>query len=137
MATSGFDSTTAGLVIAAINGGTAFTVTGPFKCLFNSTQRTTDSGADTEWTTASGYTAGTGFSGLTFAAATTDGTGGHQASNVAATITNAPAQTWTGNTVKDSSTPKATWWSTLGTPKTVNLGDTCTIPSGGFTTNMG
>lgn len=136
--TSGLDSVTAGLLVAALNGGTAFTVTGPFKVLFNSVQRTANNGSDTEWTTSGGYTSGTGFSGLTFAAATTDATGGHQASNNAATITNAPAQTWAGCTIKDSGTPKTLWYAPVtGGSKTVNSGDTVTVPSGSFTTNLG
>jgi LysM repeat protein len=136
MATSGIDVTTAGLILAAMNGGTAFTVTGPFKVLFHSVIRTADNGSDTEWTTSGGYTAGTGFSGLTFAAATTDATGAHQASNVLATITNAPAQTWQGCTIKDSGTPKTTFWAALASSKTVNAGDTVSVPSGSFTTNL-
>lgn len=136
--TSGIGHTQAGLIIAAINGGTAYSVTTPLKVLFNSVQRTANNGSDTEWTTSGGYTAGTGFSGLTFAAATTDATGGHQASNILATITNAPAQTWAGCTVVDSTgTPKVLWYAPVSPSKTVNAGDTVSVPSGSFTTNLG
>jgi hypothetical protein len=139
MATNGFDATTGALVIAAINGGTAVTFTTPLKVLFNSAQRTADNGTDTEWVAGGGYTVGTGFSGLTFAAATTDATGAHQASNVLVTLANIlNNSTWAGNTVKDTSgTPKQTWWATLASSKTVNSGDTVSIASGSLTTNMG
>lgn len=139
--TSGLSSGANGaaqLLLANANAGTATGITSPFKCLFLSAIRTANNGTDTEWATAAGYTAGTG-AAITFAAATTDTTGAHQSSNVAVTITNAPAQTWAGNIIKDSSaTPKETWYAPLtGGSKTVNLGDTCTIPSGSFTTNLG
>jgi hypothetical protein len=138
MATTGIDSGTAALILAAMNGGAAVTFTGPLKVLWLSAVRTADNGTDTEVSTGSGYTAGTGFSGLTFAAATQDATGAHQASNVAASVVNMPACTWAGNKIVDSSgTPKPTFWMTLGSSKTVNLGDTVTIPSGSLTTNLG
>jgi hypothetical protein len=138
MATSGIDSGTAALILAAMNGGTAVTFATPLKCLFLSAVRTVDNGTDTEWATASGYTAGTGFSGLTFAAATQSGTGAAQASSNAATITNAPAQTWAGCRIVDSSaTPKPTFWAALAANKTVNAGDTVTVPTGQFTTSLG
>lgn len=139
--TSGLSSGTNGvaqLALAAINGGTALSITGPLKVLFLSAIRTVNNGTDTEWSTSGGYTAGTGFSGLTFAASTQDTTGSHQASNVAATITNAPAQTWAGCIVKDSTgTPKELWYAPVSPSKTVNSGDTVTVPSGSFTTNLG
>lgn len=136
--TSGLSAGTAALVLAAINGGTAVTFAGPLKCLFLSAVRTANNGTDTEWTTSGGYTAGTGFSGLTFAAASTTTTGASQASSNAATITNAPAQTWAGCIVKDSSgTPKETFYAPVSPSKTVNAGDTVTVPSGQFTTTLG
>src|SRR5688572_8814459 len=95
--TSGLSSGTNGiaqLAIAALNGGTALSISTPLKSLFLSAIRTANNGTDTEWSTSGGYTNGTGFSGMTFAAATADATGAHQNSNVAAQITNAPAQTW-------------------------------------------
>jgi hypothetical protein len=134
---AGIDSATSALILAAINGGTPVTFTGPIKCLFNSVQRTTDTGADTEWTSSGGYVAGTGFSGVTFAAAAA-GAPSTQASNVAISITNAPAQTWAGCTLVDTSgTPKKTFWAALASSKTVNSGDTVTVPSGSFTTSLG
>lgn len=145
--TSGLSSGTNGiaqLAIAAINNGTALSITSSLKVGFLTAVRTTNNGTDTEWSTSGGYTAlgssGTGgVSPLTFAAATTDTTGAHQASNVAITVTNAPAGTWAGNIVRDSAaTNKETWYAPVtGGSKTVNAGDTCTIASGSFTTNLG
>lgn len=138
--TSGLDSGSAALLIAAINGGTAFTVTTPFKTRFMSVIRTANNGADTEWATASGYTAG-GVSGpaTPWQAATTDATGAHQLSNAttgAVTVTNAPAQTWQGCVIYDA-VPKALWYAPVTPSKTVNLGDTVTVPAGSFQTNLG
>jgi len=139
--TSGLSSAATGvaqLALAAINGGTALSITGPLKVLFLSAIRTVNNGTDTQWSTSGGYTNGTGFSGLTFAAATTDTTGAHQSSNVAATITNAPAGTWAGCKVVDSAgTPKELWYAPVSPSKTVNAGDTVTVPSGSFTTDLG
>lgn len=145
--TSGLASGTNGvaqLALAAINNGTALAITSPLRVGFLSAVRTANNGTDTEWTTSGGYTAlGSsstgGVSGLTFAAATTDTTGAHQASNVAITVSNAPAQTWAGNVVHDSAaTNKETWYAPLtGGSKTINSGDTVTISSGSFTSNLG
>lgn len=133
---SGIDSTTTAAILTAVNGGTAFTITGPLKVLFLSAVRGTDTGSDTEWTTSGGYTLGTGFSGLTFAAAT-PGAPSTQNSNVAATITNAPAQTWAGCKIVDSSgTPKTTFYAALASNKTINSGDTVTVPSGSWQTSL-
>lgn len=139
--TSGLSSGTNGaaqLLIVNANAGTATGITSPFKCLFLSVVRTANNGTDTEWSTSGGYTAGTG-GAITFAAVTADATGAHQASNVAVTITNAPAVNWAGNIIKDSSaTPKETWYAPLtGGTKAINAGDTCTIASGSFTSNLG
>ena len=135
---SGLDSVTAAAILTEINGGAAFSVTGPLKVLFLSAVRATATGSDVEWTTSGGYTAGTGFSGVTFAAASA-GAPSTQNSNIAVTITNAPAQTWAGNKVVDSSgSPKTTFWGTItGGNKTVNAGDTVTIPSGSLQTSLG
>ena len=135
---SGLDDATSGALLALLNQGTAFTITTPIKCLFLSAVRATATGSDTEWTTSGGYTAGTGFSGVTFAAFTA-GAPSTQNSNIAVTITNAPAQTWAGNRLIDSTgTPKETFWGTLtGGNKTINAGDTCTIPSGSLQTSLG
>jgi LysM repeat protein len=140
--TSGLSAATtigvAQLALAAMNGGTALSITGPLKVLFLSAIRTANNGTDTQWATSGGYTSGTGFSGLTFAAVTADATGAHQVSNVAATITNAPAQTWAGCKVVDSAgTAKEIWYAPVSPSKTVNAGDTVTVPSGSFTTDLG
>lgn len=139
--TSGLSSSANGiaqLALAALNGGTALSVTAPLKVLFLTTVRTVNNGTDAEWSTGGSYVNGTGFSGLTFAAATTDTTGAHQLSNVAAQITNAPAGSWAGCIVKDSAgTPKEFWYAPVSPTKTINLGDTVAVPSGQFTTNLG
>lgn len=145
--TSGLSAGTNGVAqkaIAAINGGTALAITTPLKVGFLTAVRTTNTGTDTEWSTSGGYTAlSTGSTGgvqpLTFAAATTDTSGAHQASNVAISVTNAPAGTWAGNIVRDSTTTNLELWyaPVTGGSKTVNSGDTCTISSGNFTTNLG
>jgi LysM repeat protein len=146
--TSGLASGTNGvaqLALAAINNGTALAITSPLRVGFLSAVRAVNNGTDTEWTTSGGYTAlGTsatgGVSGLTFAATSQDTTGSHQASNVAITVTNAPAQTWAGNIVHDSkvTTNLETWYAPLtGGSKTINAGDTVTISSGSFTSNLG
>lgn len=135
------------LLIAAANGSPFSTLTAPLKVAFLSVVRTTNNNTgtpDTEWPTAAGYTAtGSSSTGggqpLTFAAATADTTGAHQVSNVAVSITNAPAGNWAGNLVKDSTaTNKTGWYAAItGGTKTINLGDTCTIASGSFATNLG
>lgn len=139
---SGIDSTTSAALLSALlpnvtTGTSTFTITAPLKCLFLSGVRSTDTGSDTEWTTSGGYTAGTGFSGLTFAAASS-GAPSTSVSNVAATITNAPAQTWAGcKIVTSDGTAKTLFWATLSANKTVNAGDTVTVPSGSFTATLG
>lgn len=144
--TSGLSSGTNGiaqLALAALNGGTALAITGPLRVGFLSAIRTVNNGTDTEWATSGGYTAlGTGstggVSGLAFAAATTNTAGATQVSNVAVTVTNAPAQTWAGCIVRDSTaTNRELWYAPVSPSKTVNSGDTVTVPSGSFTTNLG
>jgi hypothetical protein len=144
--TSGLSSGTNGiaqLAIAALNGGTALSITGPLRVGFLTSVRTANNGTDTEWSTSAGYTAlGSsstgGVSGLTFAAATTGATGATQLSNVASTVTNAPAGTWAGCIVRDSTaTNKELWYAPVSPSKTINLGDTVSVPSGQFTTNLG
>jgi hypothetical protein len=142
MATTGIDVTTANKVLdaltpAATSGTTtvgALTITAPIKCRFDSAMTTTDSGASTEWTTSGGYTAGGVSTGTGWAAASA----GTKATNAAITITNAPAQTWAGNELWDSSaTPVRTFWGVItGGSKTVNAGDTCTISSGSLTLSL-
>jgi hypothetical protein len=180
MATSGIDSVTSAAILTEMNGGTAFSVTLPLRCLFHSAMRTTDSTTDTEITTSSGYVAKAGSlysgTGLTFAAASA-GSPSTQNSNVAATVTNMPASTWAGNTITDSkATPRTTSADgvttsaspnissasgaflssdvgaivtgtniptntiivsvTSGSSKTVNAGDTVTVPSGSWQTSL-
>jgi hypothetical protein len=145
--TNGLSSGTNGIaqtLIAAANGSAWTTLTAPLKVGFLSVVRTANNGTDTEWSTSGGYTAlGSSSTGgaqpLTFAAATADSTGGHQASNVAVSVSNAPAGNWAGNIVRDSATTnKETWYGPItGGTKTINSGDTCTIASGSFTTNLG
>lgn len=215
MATNGIDSATSALILAAMNGGTAFTVTTPLRCLFLSAVRTADNLTDTEIPTSSGYVQQVGslFSGtaLTFAAAS-PGAPSTQNSNVAASVTNMPATTWAGCRIIDSKStsrnvtdaglnstttltsataafvagdagalltgnaniptntviaqvtnattvvmsqpatttisaqsvnilrlngPQTTFWATLSSNKTVNAGDTVTVPSGSWQTTLG
>lgn len=216
MTTNGIDATTGTLILAAINGGTAFTITTPLRVLFHSAMRTLDNGTDTEISTASGYIAKAGALGsnpanaLTFAAAAS-GNPCTQNSNVAVSVVNMPASTWAGCTITDSkattraptdfvlnttttitsataafvagdvaallsgnaniptntviasvtngttaimsqaatasvssqtvtinklASPQTTFYATLGSSKTVNLGDTVTVPSGSWQTTM-
>jgi hypothetical protein len=150
--TSGLSAGTNGIaqvVLGTLTAGstaTPTTVTVPLKVLFLSAVRTTNTGTDTEWATAAGYTAGAGgttggVAGPTWNAITTNGTVGATVTNSSAvTLSNAPAQTWAGNIIRDSAatTNKELWYAPLtGGNKTVNLGDTCTIPSGSLTLNLG
>jgi hypothetical protein len=135
---TGIDSVTTAAMLTAMHGGTAITFATPEKLLFLTVVRTADNTADTEWATSAGYVAGTGFSGLTFAAAVA-GAPSTQASNIAASITNAPAGTWAGCVEVDSSgTPKKLFYGSFtGGSKTVNLGDTCTVGSGSLVDSLG
>ncbi len=141
--TSGLTSVEAAALLGALcpgatTGTFTYAVVTPLKVLFLSGIRTANNGSDTEWGTGGGYTAGTGFSGLTFAAPTQTTSGASVSSNVAATITNAPAQTWAGCRIADSTTtPKQTWYAPVSPAKTVNAGDTVTVPSGSFSTTLG
>lgn len=110
-------------------GGTTYTL--PLRCKFLSTLSTAGT-AGTEWSTSGGYTAGgVSLSGLF----STPAASGTKANTGAVTVTNSPAQTWADNEVHDSTgTPKR--MNFKGTPslgKTVNAGDTCTIPIGSLT----
>jgi hypothetical protein len=128
-------------------GGTAPALTGAIKVAFLSTVRTTNNGTDTEWGTGSGYTqtgggATGGVAGPTFGAPTTGGPSGSAqvVSTGAVTLNNAPAQSWAGNRMQDSAATnnRELWYAPLtGGTKTVNAGDTCTIPSGSLTLNLG
>lgn len=131
---TGIADVTGNLILAAMHLGTAVTFTGPEKLLFLSAVRANDDGTDTEWSTSGGYTAGTGFSGLTFGAAATSAHIPTQSSNIAASITSAPAGTWAGCIEVDSSgTPKKLFYYTrTGGNATVNSGDTCNVASAGI-----
>lgn len=136
MATSGIDATTAAAMLTAMHGGTAITFAAPIKLLFLSAVRAADNAADTEWSSSGGYVQGTGAT-VTFAAASTGATA-QQVSNSAATITNAPAVTWAGcREVDSSTTPKVLFWAALASSKTINAGDTVTVPSGSLTDSLG
>lgn len=147
--TSGLSSGTNGFTGALLTwlatAGTAPTLTAPVKVAFLSAVRTANNGTDTEWTTSGGYTqtaggATGGVAGPTFGAATNNATGATVVSTSAVTLNNAPAQTWAGNRLQDSTatTNKELWYAPLtGGSKTVNSGDTCTIPSGSLTLNLG
>ncbi|MGZ4519099.1 MAG: hypothetical protein ACXVXP_05915 [Mycobacteriaceae bacterium] len=139
MATTGIDQTMANAILTALTptSGTTtvgtVTVTAPVKCRFDTTMTTTDSGASTEWSTSGGYTAGGVSVGANWAAASA----GSRATSAAITVTNAPAGTWAGNELWDSSaTPLRSFWGALASSKTVNVGDTCTIGSGSLTVGL-
>lgn len=109
-------------------GGTTYTL--PFRAKFLTTL-STDTTAGTEMS-GGGYPAG----GVSVAGAFgTAAANKSKANTVAITVTNAPAGTWADVELQDSSaTPKRLPFK--GTPslaKTVNAGDTLTIPIGGLT----
>lgn len=127
---------------------TALTVTQPYKVAFMTAVRTNNDNVggttDSEWTTGGSYTATAGGStgGVAYAAtavvstaATATGGSTHTATDfnnaAAITQTNCPAGTWAGNLIKDTTavTNKNIWFGTLtGGNKTINTGDTCTLP---------
>lgn len=137
MATSGIDSTTTAAILTAMHGGTAVTFAAPIKLLFLSSIRTVDTGTDVEWVAGgSSYVPGTGAT-VTYSAAAA-GAPSTQANATAATITNAPSANWAGCIEVDSSgTPKKLFWAALASPKTVNLGDTVTVPIAGLSDSLG
>jgi hypothetical protein len=115
---------------------TIATYTGPLKVKFLSTVSTAGS-AGTEWTTSGGYTATAGGSvgGVSLSGNfATPAASASKANTTAVTVTNAPAQTWIGNEIVDSTagTNKRMNWATISS-KTVNAGDTCTIAIGSLT----
>lgn len=141
MADSGLDSLLTARLLTQVNGGAAATLTTPLIVQWLSAVRTADNGADT-------VVSGVSFSGETFAAATA-GAPSTQNSNVAASVSNVPAAfTWAGNRIIDSTAgtatpagPYTTWWAALVSAgaritKSVNAGDTVTIPSGSFQTSL-
>lgn len=111
-------------------GSTTYTL--PLKVRFQTTLSTATA-QGSEFTASGGYSAG----GVSLAGlATTAAASGTKATTGAVTVSNAPAGTWAGIEITDSTgTPKRMTFgpgTTLG--KTVNAGDTVTIPSGGLTT---
>jgi hypothetical protein len=145
--TSGISSGANGVAAAVLTwlaNGTTTALTAPYKVVFLSAVRTANNGTDTEWATSGGYTAsGAGAAGgvvaPTFAAASSNATGATIVSSSAVTLNSAPAQTWAGNRIQDTTaTNRELWYAPLtGGNKTVNSGDTCTIPSGSLTLNLG
>lgn len=140
MNASGFDVAMENAIVTAltVTSGTAtigtVTVTAPIYCRFDTTMTTTDSGASTEWAPSGGYTAGGVSTGAGWAAASA----GSRATNAAVTVTNAPAGTWAGNELWDSSATKlrVAYGALTGSSKTVNAGDTCTIASGSLSISV-
>lgn len=104
------------------------TYTLPLKCRFQTTLSTaTAQGA--EFTASGGYPAGgVSLSGLFSTAAAS----ASKASTGAVTVSNAPAGTWAGIEITDSTgTPnRMNFGPTTSLAKTVNAGDTVTVPSG-------
>lgn len=109
--------------------------TGPLRVKFLSTVSTAGA-AGTEWSTSGGYTqTGSGSTGGVTLSGNfgTAASAASKANTVAVTVTNAPAGTWIGNEIVDSTTTnKRMNWATI-TSKTVNAGDTCTIAIGSLT----
>lgn len=142
MATTGIDQTTANKVLdaltpAATSGTTAvgaLVITAPIKCRFDSVMTTSDSASSTEWSTSGGYVQGGVATNTGWAVASA----GTKTTTSAITVTNAPAQTWAGNELWDSSaTPVRTFWGAItGGSKVVNSGDTCTISAGSLTISL-
>ena len=140
MNTTGFDTAIENAIVTALTPttGTAalgtLTITAPVMCRFDSAMATTDGGSSTEWATSGGYMAGGVSVGANWAAASA----GSRASSAAVTVTNAPAGTWAGNELWDSSgTPQRIAYGAItGGSKTVNAGDTCTIASGSLSVSV-
>jgi hypothetical protein len=112
-------------------GGTTYTL--PFRLLWLSTLSTAAT-PGTEWTTSGGYTSSSGGGAVGGVALNgnmaTAAASAAKANTTALTITNAPAQTWADNEVRDSTATTQKRVVFKGTPslaKTVNSGDTCTI----------
>jgi hypothetical protein len=111
--------------------------TGPLKVKFMSTVSTAGT-AGTEWATSGGYTATAGgaVGGVSLSGNfSTPASGGSKANTAAVSVTNAPAGTWAGCEIVDSTagTNKRMNFNTTTLGKTVNAGDTCTIPIGSLT----
>jgi hypothetical protein len=154
---NGLSSSANGQAVAILNwlaGGTAPTLAFPLKVVFLSVSRGNNNNTttpDTEWPSsagayqASGGGATGGVVGAFFGAtpASTAGTAGATIVNTLAVSTTAPTgianNLWAGNRIQDQTagTNKEIWYAALATAKTVNAGDTCTIPVGQLTLNLG
>lgn len=122
----GFDNGSSGTVTI---GSTTYTR--PYRVKFLSTVSTAGA-AGTEWATSAGYTAG----GVSIAGQFTAAASGAAKANTGAiSVVNAPAGTWADNEIHDSTgTPKRmNFRGGASLAKTINLGDTCTIPIGSLT----
>jgi hypothetical protein len=136
---------TAAALLTYMAAGTATTLATPFKVAFLSAVRTSNSGTDTEWASGGSYVATAGGTtggqpGPTWNAATSGTTGAAITNSTPVTQTGCPATTWAGNRIQDSTvtTNREIWYAPLtGGNKTVNSGDTCTIPASSFTLNLG
>ena len=118
------------------NSGVAqgFTATTfPLKCRLMTSTTSSPTVAGTELGTGGGYVAGTGISGVSFAAAAT----GTKATNADVTQTNMPAVGSPGIQAIElwdsTATPVRKWYGLLTLAKTTNAGDTFTITTGSLT----
>lgn len=108
--------------------------TGPLKVIFLSTVSTAGT-QGTEWTTGGGYThsAGGSVGGVSLSGNfATPASAASKANTTAVTVSNAPAGTWAGCEIVDSTagTNKRMNFNPTTLGKTVNAGDTCTIAIG-------
>lgn len=116
---------------------TIATYTAPLKLLFLSTVSTAGT-QGTEWSTGGGYThsAGGTTGGVSLSGKFgTAASGASKSNDAAITLTNAPAGTWAGCEIVDSTvgTNKRMNFNPTTLGKTVNAGDTCTIAIGALT----
>jgi hypothetical protein len=114
---------------ASLGTASFVATTTPLKCRLDTAIGTATTGG-TELSTGGSYTAGTGLSPATMAAASAESA----ASSVALTQTNMPAATITSIELWDSAgTPLRKWFGALTANKTTNSGDTFTIAIGSLT----
>ncbi len=144
------------VVLAWLAGGAAPTITTPLKVVFLSVVRQNNdntSTPDVEWPSSAGayQQSGGGTTGgvlgsptAFFPTTATSTTSGATIVNSAAVVsTTAPTgianNLWAGNRIQDSTTGtnKQLWYAILASAKTVNAGDTCTIPLSQLTLNLG
>jgi hypothetical protein len=117
---------------AAATGGSAVATTAPLHLrLMTILGSATVNG--TELGTGGSYVQGTGITPVTFTLTPATAT-----SNINLTQTNMPSCTLVGGELWDSSgTPHRTWQGALSSNKTVNSGDTFTVPAGSLVIGMG